>query len=100
NSQNRFRKKWKRLGSNNSKEGDTYYIVTAAHVVANKDKYQIVTPDGEKYNLKPEDILTAASSDAAIIKFRSNKNYTIAKIAKYNLSFAKKQWVVCFRLSR
>lgn len=30
-------------------EGNTYYILTAAHVVKNPDEYTLVAPDGQSY---------------------------------------------------
>ncbi len=75
------------------KQGQTYYAVTAAHVVENSDQYQIVAPDGEKYPLKTENILTSSGLDAAIIKFNSPKTYQVATIGRYDLPIGKKQWV-------
>ena len=31
------------------KEGNTYTVLTAKHMVENQDKYQIITPDGQRY---------------------------------------------------
>ena len=76
-----------------AKKGQTYYVVTNRHVVKNKDQYQVVTPDGKIHNLKPEDILTSVNSDAAIIKFKSYKNYQIANIARYSIPYERKQWI-------
>lgn len=76
-----------------AKEGQTYYVVTAAHVVRNPDRYEIVTPDGEKYPLKTENIFTPKGIDAALVQFTSSKNYPLASIGSYNISFDKKQWV-------
>jgi len=80
-----------------AKKGETYYVVTNRHVVKEeKDQYQLVTPDGKKYNLKPEDILIAKNSDAAIVKFKSSKKYQITDIARYSIPFEKKQWIFVF----
>jgi S1-C subfamily serine protease len=32
-----------------AKKGNTYYVLTASHVVKNPDRYQIVTSDGQQY---------------------------------------------------
>ena len=75
------------------KQGQTYYVVTAAHVVENSDQYEIVAPDGEKYPLKSENILTSEGLDATLIKFNSPKTYQLATIGRYDIPFEKKQWV-------
>ncbi|EHJ11995.1 Tetratricopeptide TPR_2 repeat protein, partial [Crocosphaera watsonii WH 0003] len=61
------------------KDGDTYYVFTACHVVSDddcqsgevKDNYTLVTPDGEEYPLSENDIILPKGMDAAIIKFES-----------------------------
>jgi serine protease Do len=34
-----------------ARQGQTYFVLTAAHVVPSPDEYEIVTPDGKKYPL-------------------------------------------------
>ena len=91
-----------RIDSNNNgngsgaiigKQRQTYYVVTAAHVVENPDQYQIVAPDGEKYPLKIENILTSSGLDVALIKFNSSKKYQVASIGRYDIPYLKKQSV-------
>lgn len=74
-------------------QGQTYYVVTARHVVENPDSYEIVTPDGQRYAVKQENIKKPQGLDAALLQFTSNKTYSVATLAKYNLSPDKKQWV-------
>ncbi|MBD2677310.1 MULTISPECIES: serine protease [Nostoc] len=82
-----------------AKQGQTYYVATARHVVENPDNYEIVTPDGKQYAIKPENIFKPKELDAAIVKFTSNQTYSIATISTYNLSFSdafteiKRPWV-------
>lgn len=81
------------------KQGQTYYVATARHVVENPDNYEIITPDGKQYAIKPENIFKPEGLDAAIVKFTSNQTYSIATISTYNLSLIdafteiKRSWV-------
>ena len=65
--------------------GQTYYVVTASHVVKNPDSYEIVTPDGQRYVLQQQNIIKPEGLDAALLQFTSNQTYSVATIAKYNL---------------
>ncbi|MBP5972654.1 tetratricopeptide repeat protein [Brasilonema sp. CT11] len=68
-----------------AKQGQTYYVATARHVVEDPDSYEIITPDGERYAVQPE-IPKSQGTDATLIKFTSNTNYTVATISKDNRS--------------
>ncbi|OKH52592.1 hypothetical protein NIES2101_14280 [Calothrix sp. HK-06] len=58
---------------------NTYTILTAAHVVDKNNKYEVVTPDGQRYSLKESGIRRLKDVDLAVVKFSSNRNYEIAK---------------------
>ena len=74
--------------------GQTYYVVTASHVVKNSDSYEIVTPDGQRYALQQENIVKPEGLDAALLQFTSNQTYSVATIAKYNLfNLSNNNWV-------
>lgn len=62
-----------------SKSGETYYVLTAHHVVANKDNYKIVTADKQAYELK--NIKQLPGVDLAVVEFTSDKDYQVAKLA-------------------
>lgn len=65
------------------KQGDTYTVLTAAHVVKNAEVFRIITPDGNVH--KSISVRTANSSlDLAAIKFRANQVYQLAKIGTSN----------------
>jgi tetratricopeptide (TPR) repeat protein/S1-C subfamily serine protease len=64
-------------------EGDTYYVVTAGHVVTNKDNYTIVAPDGQSYPVENSTIKTSEGTDLAVVQFTSQENYSTATIADY-----------------
>ena len=79
------------IDSNNSvgsgvvikKEGNTYTVLTAAHVVRNRQQeFKITTPDGKNYPLVATNIKATTDVDLAIVKFTSAANYPIAKLGK------------------
>jgi tetratricopeptide (TPR) repeat protein len=82
-----------------AKQGETYYVATARHVVKNPDNYTIITPDGKQYVVQPENIFKPEGLDVAIVKFTSNQIYSIATLSTYNRSFSdvftktKTSWV-------
>jgi serine protease Do len=63
------------------KSGNTYYVLTAEHVVRQKDDFKIVTADKQAYSIDSTKIKRIAGADLAIVKFTSDKNYTVAKIS-------------------
>ncbi len=77
-----------------AKQGQTYYVVTAAHVLKNPDNYQIIAPDGKRYAVLPENIFKSEGLDLGLVKFNSNQTYSVATITKYNLySSVEKPWI-------
>jgi hypothetical protein len=64
-----------------AKNGNTYTVLTANHVVkkAGYGLYEIITYDGQKYEM--ESAQTLGKLDLALVKFTSSKNYPLAKIA-------------------
>ncbi|WP_310417461.1 tetratricopeptide repeat-containing serine protease family protein [Chamaesiphon sp. OTE_8_metabat_110] len=69
------------------RQGDTYTVLTAAHVVRNKNAaFTIATSDGKKHQLVSNSIRAAAVDlDLAVVKFRTSENYPIAKLGNCNL---------------
>jgi tetratricopeptide (TPR) repeat protein len=66
-------------------EGDVFTVLTAAHVVAKRTSFTIKTPDGASYQSLPKTIRRAKNNiDLAVIKFRSDKQYDLVKIAGYS----------------
>jgi tetratricopeptide (TPR) repeat protein len=73
------------------KKGDLYTLVTNRHVVCGKSNcqntpegevYSLGLVDGQKYRVKKSAIkLLGSDVDLAIIQFRSNRNYVVAKVA-------------------
>ena len=62
------------------KNGNTYYVLTAQHVVARKNKFKLVTADKQAYEIDYSKIKKLNGIDLAIVKFTSDKNYQVAKI--------------------
>jgi Flp pilus assembly protein TadD len=64
------------------RDGNTYTVLTAAHVVRNQNSaYKIVTPDEKEYAITPSEIkLFPTGIDLAIVRFRSDRVYPIAKL--------------------
>ena len=76
-----------------AKQGNTYYVLTAAHVVKNQDEYAIATFDGQKYKIAPNQIAILEEADLAVIQFTSDKTYPIATLANYDIATYDQQWV-------
>jgi S1-C subfamily serine protease len=62
------------------KEADTYYVLTAYHVVGEVGKYSLTAPDGEQYAIDYKTLKYKQGTDLAIVQFKSSKTYKIAKI--------------------
>lgn len=72
-----------------AKNEDTYYILTAAHVVQKNNKYRITTHDEQEYSPKSIDIIEGV--DLAVVEFNSRENYPIASLANYSLAIGDTQ---------
>ena len=68
-----------------AKDGNTYYVATAGHVVDENGSYQIVTPDGATHELDNQTIEESDAYDFAIFSFTSDKDYTVATIGNYTV---------------
>lgn len=62
------------------REGKTYYVLTAAHVVPDTNKYTIFTPDGNRHQIDYKNKKDGAEVDLAIVQFSSEKDYAVAKL--------------------
>jgi tetratricopeptide (TPR) repeat protein len=63
-----------------AKQGQTYFVLTAAHVVATPDEYDVVTPDGQKYKVNYAQVKKLPGVDLAVVQFTSARNYQVAKL--------------------
>jgi tetratricopeptide (TPR) repeat protein/S1-C subfamily serine protease len=64
-----------------ARKGSTYLILTNAHVVSSTTKFQIQTPDGQKYSAKAINGGFNAKYDLALLQFTSETPYTIADLS-------------------
>ncbi|BAY37666.1 tetratricopeptide repeat protein [Nostoc sp. NIES-2111] len=77
-----------------ARNGDTYTVLTAEHVVCERQdatqpcrnyNYQILAPDGKQYPIEKSTIKTEAGVDLAVLKFTAtNQSYQVATLANYN----------------
>jgi tetratricopeptide (TPR) repeat protein/S1-C subfamily serine protease len=87
-----------------AREGDTYYVATAAHVIQETKRENgrnvlrekmasvVVTPTQEKIALSEADInVVNKDLDIGVIKFRSKQNYRVAEIGRSE--FKQSDWV-------
>lgn len=68
------------------KDGNTYTVLTAAHVVEVKDNYEIIAPNGRRYSINYSSVKQLPGVDLAVVEFSSNQNYNIAKIGNSDSS--------------
>jgi tetratricopeptide (TPR) repeat protein/S1-C subfamily serine protease len=64
-----------------AKKGNTYLVLTNAHVTRRGSKFEIQAPDGQKYTAKPIDGGFDAKYDLALLEFTSQKKYQLANLA-------------------
>lgn len=62
------------------REGSTYTVLTAAHVVATEDTYQVIAPDNKRYPITYSTIKRLPGADLAILNFTSNQIYSVVKM--------------------
>ncbi len=62
------------------REGNLYTLLTAAHVVATADNYEVVTQGGQRHPALPGQIKKLPGVDLAILQFKSDRNYPVAKL--------------------
>lgn len=79
-----------------AKEGKTYTVLTADHVLCEKSKnatdkdpcldysYTIITHDGKIKEINKSTIIREKGVDLAVFKFESEESYPVAEIADYN----------------
>ncbi len=75
-----------------SRDGNTYYVLTANHVVKTPDEYTVITADGKQHFLNYNQIIKLPGIDLAILPFTSETTYPVATLADYNYD-AKAQYI-------
>jgi tetratricopeptide (TPR) repeat protein len=62
------------------RNGNTYTVLTAAHVVKALGRYTVIASDGNKASIDSSTIKPFAGIDLAILQFKSNQNYPVAEM--------------------
>ena len=66
------------------REGNTYTVATAAHVVDLPNTYNIQTPDQKAYKINSSSIKKLKDVDLAVVQFTSSTTYAVAKMGNAN----------------
>jgi len=69
-----------------AQEEDSYWVLTAEHVVSKEGNYQVVTPDGKEHTVDYETVKSPEGVDLALLQFRSSETYPVATLGDYSLS--------------
>jgi S1-C subfamily serine protease len=64
-----------------SQKDETYYVLTAKHVIVREDNYKIVTADKTAHAVDYKKIKQLPDADLAVVEFTSKDSYKTAKIA-------------------
>jgi tetratricopeptide (TPR) repeat protein len=82
------------------RQNQIYTVLTAAHVIRATVPYTIATPDGLKHSVIGTDIQMIPGVDLAIVRFKSDRTYPIAKVgSSQTLSEGNPVYVAGFPLS-
>jgi len=69
------------------RNGNTYTVLTARHVFKDAEaKYEIVTPDNQRYLLNYSSVKKLPNIDLAVVEFTSSQTYSVAKIGNSDLA--------------
>jgi tetratricopeptide (TPR) repeat protein len=69
------------------RNGNTYTVLSARHVFKDPQaKYEIVTPDNQRYSLNYSSVKKLPNIDLAVVEFTSNQTYGVAKIGNSDLA--------------
>ena len=66
-----------------ARQGNSYYVLTAKHVVDREQQYQVVAPDNTVYSVDYTTVKKVADVDLAVLQFQSEKNYQVATLTDY-----------------
>ncbi len=69
-----------------ARDKNSYYVLTAYHVVKNTKELKLTTQAQRTYKISPSDIKRSAGTDLAIVKFTSSQPYQVATLANYRIS--------------
>jgi len=63
-----------------AKRQNTYFVLTARHVIETEDEYTIDAPDGRSYPLNYKKVQKNKTLDLAVFEFTSNAAYNVANL--------------------
>jgi serine protease Do len=63
-----------------SRVGNTYYVLTAKHVVATPDEYTVVTSNGKRFPINYNQVRKLEKLDLAVVQFTSSESFAIAQL--------------------
>lgn len=63
-----------------ARNGNTYSVLTAYHVVAGQGEYGLITSDKQAYEIDYSKIQRLPGVDLAVVEFTSDKEYQVAKL--------------------
>ena len=76
-----------------AQQGNTYYVLTAAHVLKNQFKYKVVTHDGRSYTPNYAKATILSGVDLAVLQFSSEETYPVATLGDRDLGLDEIEWV-------
>lgn len=68
-----------------SRQGSTYFVLTAKHVVEGEGTFEVVTADGRAYTVSNNEVERYIDIDAAILSFEGEADYPVVEIGDSNL---------------
>jgi tetratricopeptide (TPR) repeat protein/S1-C subfamily serine protease len=69
-----------------ARDGNSYYVLTAEHVVKNTAALKVTTHEQRTYKISASDIKRSEGTDLAIVKFTSTQPYQVATLGNYRIS--------------
>lgn len=69
-----------------AKDGKTYSVLTAHHVVEGKSEYRLITADKKAHKIDYQTIKVLPGVDLAVVQFTTDQNYKVAKLANSDLA--------------
>jgi tetratricopeptide (TPR) repeat protein/S1-C subfamily serine protease len=69
-----------------ARDGNSYYVLTAEHVVKNTQALRVTTHEQRTYKINPGDIKRSEGTDLALVKFTSTQPYQVATLGNYRIS--------------
>jgi tetratricopeptide (TPR) repeat protein/S1-C subfamily serine protease len=67
-------------------DSNSFYVLTAAHVVKNIQNLRVITHDQRTYTIDLSEIKRSGGTDLAVVKFTSTQRYQVATLGNYSVS--------------